>query len=303
MFEDEKSPTSKEEAAARRMRPPPEKYDPDKRSRWSITMTAAWIIWRDLDAVRNECDDYREECTDWRFKRTLAERLAEKIAINERTGLARSNPALQKKLEEKLEELEKLDKEPSWHPRQWEPSRWSRLRLGAISESLLEPRQQAILPPQDAIDELWQTAENDGIKATALEFKNAKALLGDPIEIPAHHWPYLKCTDDPLTGKAMLSGPDGRVYREVQFSRLRVKELWPREGEGVHGAGAWITAEARRMKAANEILPDIRISDFARELEGRMKSATTNKSLRPIKWRSIKNKLREWGLWPVTSIK
>ena len=78
----------------------------------------------------------------------------------------------------------------------------------------------------------------------------------------------------------------------------------PREGEEVHGAGAWIAAEAKRMKDANEISPDIGISDFARELERRMqKAAASDKSLRPIKWRSIKNKLPEWGLWPVTSIK
>ena len=40
----------------------------------------------------------------------------------------------------------------------------------------------------------------------------------------------------------------------------------PREREQVHGAGAWIAAEARRMKAANEIPPDIGITDFARDL-------------------------------------
>ena len=51
------------------MRPPPEKYDPDKRSHWSITMTLAWIIWREIDAVRNEWDDYRNECADWIFRR------------------------------------------------------------------------------------------------------------------------------------------------------------------------------------------------------------------------------------------
>ncbi len=40
------------------------------------------------------------------------------------------------------------------------------------------------------------------------------------------------------------------------------------------------------------------------ELESRLrKAATTDESFRPIKWRSIKNKLPEWGLWPVTSIK
>ena len=66
----------------------------------------------------------------------------------------------------------------------------------------------------------------------------------------------------------------------------------------------WIAAEAKKMKAANEISPDIRISEFARKLEGRMnKAAKYDKSLRPIKWTSIRNKLLEWGLWPVTSSK
>ena len=58
------------------------------------------------------------------------------------------------------------------------------------------------------------------------------------------------------------------------------------------------------MKTAGEIPPDIRITDFARELENRMlKAAATDKSIRPIKWRSIKNELRDWGLWPIDSIK
>jgi hypothetical protein len=93
----------------------------------------------------------------------------------------------------------------------------------------------------------------------------------------------------------------------IRISRERLRALLPeepREGEEVHGAGEWIAAEAKRMKDANEISPDIGISEFARELERRMKKAAiTDKSLRPIKWRSIKNKLREWGCWPVTSIK
>ena len=61
LFKNDIPPTSKEEAVARRVRPPPEKYDPDKLSHWSITMTVAWIIWGEIDAVRNEWDDYRNE--------------------------------------------------------------------------------------------------------------------------------------------------------------------------------------------------------------------------------------------------
>jgi hypothetical protein len=70
------------------------------------------------------------------------------------------------------------------------------------------------------------------------------------------------------------------------------------------GAAAWIAAEAKRMKTAGEIPPDIRITNFARELEGRMKKAAEkNRSLRPVKWPYIKNNLRAWSLWPVSHIR
>ena len=82
--------------------------------------------------------------------------------------------------------------------------------------------------PPNAIDELWLAAGEGRIQANALECKNAKAFDGDPIEIPAHYWARLKRADDRMTGKAMLSDDNGRVYREVQFPRLDVKELWPR---------------------------------------------------------------------------
>jgi hypothetical protein len=201
LFKDDKPPTSKEEAVERRVRPPPEKYDPDKRSHWSITMTLAWIIWGEIDAVRNEWDDYRNGCADWVFENDPIAR-AQTGQIGPQKG--------------------------SWHLHQWPPSGWNRLYLRAISKNIFEPRQQAIPPPQVAIDELWLTAGEGRIKATALECKNAKAFDGDGIEIPAHRWPHLKRVDDPLTGKAMLSDDNGRVCREVLFPRLDVKELWPK---------------------------------------------------------------------------
>ena len=84
----EKPPTSKEDAATRCVRPPPEKYNPDKRSRWSITMTVAWIVRRDLDAVRNEWDDYRNGCADWVFESdaTARAKVAAVAMMNISTG-------------------------------------------------------------------------------------------------------------------------------------------------------------------------------------------------------------------------
>ena len=88
---------------------------------WSITEMLAWIIWREIDAVRNECDDYRRECAD-------------------------------------------------------KPSGWGELRLRACLKNI---------SPQAAIEELWKTAGEGRIKATALRYENAKAIDGDPIDIPA----------------------------------------------------------------------------------------------------------------------
>jgi hypothetical protein len=76
------------------------------------------------------------------------------------------------------------------------------------------------------------------------------------------------------------------------------------EPEELRGAAVWIAAEARRMKADGEILPDIRITKFSRDLADRMKKAAeNNQSIRPVKWTFIKNNLRDWGLWPVSRIK
>jgi hypothetical protein len=218
LFKDAKPPTSKDDAQAKRVRPPPEKYDPDKHSHWSITMTLAWKLWGEIDAVRNEWDDYRNECADWRFEGKASARA--KVAGVAMKHISSGKLArLPGKLARLPKKLRKDFQKGSWNFHQWKPSGWNGLCLRAHSKKQ---------PPQVAIDSLWQAAGEGRIKATALECKNAKAFDGDRIEIPAHHWPHLKRVDDPLTGKAMLSDGNGRVYREVLFPRLDVKELWPK---------------------------------------------------------------------------
>jgi hypothetical protein len=99
-------------------------------------------------------------------------------------------------------------------------------------------------------------------------------------------------------------GPASSAYG-ILVSREDTLALLPGEpSEELVASGRWIAAEAKRMKAADEIPQDIGITDLARELAQRMnKAAKTDPSIRPIKYVSIKNKLHEWGLWPVTSIK
>jgi hypothetical protein len=82
--------------------------------------------------------------------------------------------------------------------------------------------------------------------------------------------------------------------------------------ESPTGAGIWLSAEARRLKAANAIRADIRRTDFAKMLKRQMdKAATagfvriagTDKLVRVVGWRHIKNQLRSWHLWPINSIR
>jgi hypothetical protein len=94
----------------------------------------------------------------------------------------------------------------------------------------------------------------------------------------------------------------------VWVSRAHVLALLPedcRQNEtDRQGAACWVAAETKRMKEAKEIPPNIRITDFARALEAKMQQAAkTDRSLRPVGWRHIKNMLPVWGLWPVSSIK
>jgi hypothetical protein len=66
----------------------------------------------------------------------------------------------------------------------------------------------------------------------------------------------------------------------------------------------WITNEAVQMKRDGKIPAGIGISDLAREFERRMRDAAkTDRSVRPVGWKHIKNHLPEWGLWPVSKIK
>jgi hypothetical protein len=65
----------------------------------------------------------------------------------------------------------------------------------------------------------------------------------------------------------------------------------------------FLTGEAGRMKTAGEIPEGVRITDFAKRLEARMKTAAkTDASLRAVTWRYIKNQLPAWDLWPVSKI-
>lgn len=60
-------PEASDDAKRIGIRPPEGSFNPEEISHWSITMTIAWIAWRDFNIVREEWDDYRLACADWMF--------------------------------------------------------------------------------------------------------------------------------------------------------------------------------------------------------------------------------------------
>jgi len=158
----------------------------------------------------------------------------------------------------------------------------------------------------------WEALDAEGIAKFEQSLREA-GIVQLPPSGPYHNGDPRFWGVDPLEinwedNSAREAVGEGAYARGIRLSLIDLRALLPdegtRENEEVRGAGEWIAAEAKRMKDANKIPPDIRISEFARKLERRMQeAATTNKSLRPITWRSIKNGLRTWGVWPIDSIK
>jgi hypothetical protein len=131
----------------------------------------------------------------------------------------------------------------------------------------------------------------------------AKGRRGDPLSPavdirPPTNWElwvadFSRSTiEDPV-------GQEKRIY-DLRFFRPESQ----RDVASAVDTVSWVTAEAKRMKAAGEVNEGISITNFAQRLEKQMrKAAKTDNSIRPVGWQHIRNKLSTWGLWPIESIK
>jgi hypothetical protein len=67
----------------------------------------------------------------------------------------------------------------------------------------------------------------------------------------------------------------------------------------------WCCNRVRELKTAGQISKDIAITTLARRLEKELKvavDADDTDSLRDLKYRSIRNELQNWGVWPLDRI-
>ena len=95
-------------------------------------------------------------------------------------------------------------------------------------------------------------------------------------------------------------------FYRIEVSEDDLTKLMPAgDAEGDEAsAKAWVTAEAKRMKTAGEIPGGItKKADFAKLLEGQIKAAARRgDAVKPVGYRHIANNLKDWGLWPISSI-
>jgi hypothetical protein len=45
--------------------PPKDKYNPLREAVWTLPMTLTWIVWRDLERVRESMDEVRSNTWEW----------------------------------------------------------------------------------------------------------------------------------------------------------------------------------------------------------------------------------------------
>jgi hypothetical protein len=197
-------------------------------------MTIAWIIWGDIDAVREEWDDYRSQCAEWRFfpEHAVDAKVLEEAIRNASLDAPAPN-------DPEITVFQKTG--GNWRFSALAPSGWLGLEFKARGDEA---------PWEDRVDGLWLAAGEGKILATALECA-VNAAGNTIVELPPHLWPRLRRKREP-SGKALLSAPD-RDYRDVRFARLEVKKLWP--------VGSGQTEPQNRPDGAEETVRDSVIED------------------------------------------
>ena len=163
---------------------------------------------------------------------------------------------------------------------------------------------ERLRPHLKAIAKLSSVGLNEAI-LPLLERWNSGTLIargrrGDPLSPPIEIPP-------PSTGWDLWIADFGRsTIQDPTFEGKKIYDLrfFPSD-TNARALPRWCADEIKRMKAAGEVHDGTRITELARLLADRLTKASNagNTSIRPVKWRHIKNMLPAWGLWLSNSIK
>lgn len=170
-------------------------FDPMRESRWTIVMAMAWIAWRDIRRVRENCVGFRSECTHWIFR----------------------------EWNEPIENGKEFAQRAGWFLETWHEATTVRLSLlETILKAKGELPETFQMPVREAEKALWRALSDGHLTAEALNEN------GRPVDIPAREWSYLKLFEDGKRDVLRYDALDRRdPFTEVKLRRDDLITLWP----------------------------------------------------------------------------
>ena len=165
-------------------------FDPMSQSRWTLAMAIAWIVWRDIDKVRDCSNDYWTAHFDWV---DLAKQ--PKGDGNQQIG---------------------------WSLQQRKPTSLHNLRLDEAANFFQESeRAKMVMGVQQAREELWQALQNKSLIGEAVDFSD------EVIRIPSRDWAHLEpIFVSEADALRYVFKPLDIAYRKINFRRKQLLKEW-----------------------------------------------------------------------------
>lgn len=166
------------------------KFNPMGEAWWSLTMTVAWIAWRDLKMVREYWDTYRRECFDWLYRDW-------RIGFD---GPVHAGHFLEAR----------------------RPATLVLMSLAHHYQIATDQPAQSSMRVDTAIDLLWHALQGNSIQGTGIPVDGEKRAT-----IPDCEWRDLKPIEERGRDVIRYGGLSNNGYNDISFRSHVVRALWP----------------------------------------------------------------------------
>ena len=229
-------------------KPSEEEYQPQRYPYWTLPMVITWIAFRDMDAVREQINDYRKASWDW-------QRAERRIPI---------------------------DGGKFWHTviaDELVSDRPASVADLSLKEALAEAQDDhgKIVSIKSAREALWTNLALGKLTASALD------AFGSITTVPAHEWPYLDLAYE-LAGPDYVVGslnPTKSVYSDVKLAQVEVTKVWTAAADAKKPASIdlrkWLVGQMRDS-------PEVRLKPKSDYLEIAQKTYGVSKAAFDREW-------------------